>query len=170
MRKILKYTSVIAILLLLSSFAKYYMAKASVLEMSGYILFEDKKVEGAIVKLYQNNVIVNKLNTKINARFKFLLFSENEYMIEVSKEGMMDSRIYINTKNNGFLDDKYYFEFIVDMLDASKYKNIDASDLDFPTAIIKYDAGEDEYVHDIAYTSKVKKDLKRMNDDLNNKK
>ncbi|MCB0381446.1 MAG: hypothetical protein KDD24_09335, partial [Flavobacteriales bacterium] len=63
-----------------------------------------------------------------------------------------------------------YFEFIVDLIDADKYKNVDASVLDFPTAIIKYDAGEDEYVHDKGYTMQVRNDMKKMNEQLNKKK
>lgn len=152
-----------------SSFVKYLAAKASVLEISGYILKDEKKVEGSLVKLYQNNVVVSKMITKSNARFKFLLFSDNEYMIEVTKEGLMEERIYINTKSSADLDDKYFFEFIIDLVDANKYKNVDASNLDFPTAIIKYDAGEDEYVHDKGYSQQVRNDLKKINEQLDKK-
>lgn len=170
MKKIVVLAALLISMVTLSSFAKYLAVKASVLEMSGYILKDEKKVEGSLVKLYQNNVIVNKMLTKSNARFKFLLFSDNEYMIEVSKDGFMEERVYINTKSAANLDDKYFFEFIVDLVDANKYKNVDASNLDFPTAIIKYDAGEDEYVHDKGYTQQVRNDLKKMNDQLSKKK
>ena len=170
MKNLYYYSALIISILVCFSFAKYIAVKASVLEMSGYVLKNDKKVEGSLVKLYQNNVIVNKLITKSNARFKFLLFSDNEYMIEVSKEGSLDERVYINTKSLHDLNDKYYFEFIVDLMDAQKYKNVDVSSLDFPTAIIKYDAGEDEFVHDVGYTQQVRNDLKKMNVQLNNNK
>jgi hypothetical protein len=169
MKKIYLYIAIIVFVLTLSSFVKYIAVKASVLEMSGFILKDDKKVEGALVKLYQNNTIVNKMLTKSNARFKFLLFSDNEYMIEVTKEGFMEERVYINTKISADLDDKYFFEFIVDLMDANKFKNVDASNLDFPTAIIKYDVGEDEYVHDKGYSQQVRNDLKKMNEQLNKK-
>lgn len=81
----------------------------------------------------------------------------------------MDERIYINTKAKFDLDEKYFFEFIVDMIDVNKYKNIDKSNLDFPTAIIKYDASEDEYVHDKGYSQQVHNDLKKMNEQINKK-
>lgn len=170
MKKIFTY-SIVAFLTILcfSSFVKSYFVKPSVLDMSGYILFNDKKVEGALVKLYENNVIVNKMQTKANARFRFMLFSNNEYMIEVSKQGFMDERVYINTKTNADLLDKYFFEFIVDLVDENKYKNVDASSLDFPTAIIKYDAGEDDYVHDKGYSQQVRNDLKKLNEQINKK-
>lgn len=170
MKKVILYPTVVVLFVTLISFISKISVKPSVLEMSGYVLKDEKKIEGALVKLYQNNTIVNKMLTKSNARFKFLLFSDNEYMIEVSKAGMMDERVYINTKNTGDLDDKYYFEFIIDLIDANKYKNVDASSLDFPTAIIKYDAGEDEYVHDKGYTMQVRNDMKKMNEQLNKKK
>lgn len=170
MRKIFIY-SILALLSIFcfSSFIKSYIAKPSVLDMSGYILYNDKKVEGALVKLYENNVIVNKMQTKANARFRFMLFSNNEYMIEVSKIGFMDERVYINTKTNADLLDKYFFEFIVDLVDENKYKNVDASSLDFPTAIIKYDVGEDDYVHDKGYSLQVRNDLKKLNEQINKK-
>lgn len=170
MKKFLTYTTVAFFLVVgLSSFVKNYMAKPSVLDMSGYVLFNDKKVEGALVKLYENNIVVNKMQTKSNARFRFMLFSNNEYMIEISKQGYMDERVYINTKTNADLLDKYFFEFIVDLVDENKYKNVDASSLDFPTAIIKYDAGEDDYVHDKGYSQQVRNDLKKLNDQINKK-
>lgn len=87
MKKSILYTSIIVFGITLVSFVSKMAVKPSILEMSGYVLKEDKKMEGALVKLYQNNTIVNKMLTKSNARFKFLLFSDNEYMIEVSKEG-----------------------------------------------------------------------------------
>jgi hypothetical protein len=170
MKKFLTYTTIAFFLVVgLSSFVKNYMAKPSVLDMSGYVLFNDKKVEGALVKLYENNIVVNKMQTKSNARFRFMLFSNNEYMIEISKQGYMDERVYINTKTNADLLDKYFFEFIVDLVDENKYKNVDASSLDFPTAIIKYDAGEDDYVHDKGYSQQVRNDLKKLNDQINKK-
>lgn len=169
MKKILVFSLVVIALLGFSSFVKTYMASPSVLDMSGYVLYGEKKVEGALVKLYENNVIVNKMQTKANSRFRFLLFSNNEYMIEISKQGFMDERVYINTKSNGDMDDKYFFEFIVDLVNENKYKNVDASSLDFPTAIIKYDLGEDDYVHDKGYSQQVRNDLKKLNEQINKK-
>lgn len=169
MKKILVFSLAAIALVGLSSFVKTYMASPSVLDMSGYVLHNEKKVEGALVKLYENNVIVNKMQTKANSRFRFLLFSNNEYMIEISKQGFMDERVYINTKSNADMDDKYFFEFIVDLVDENKYKNVDASSLDFPTAIIKYDLGEDDYVHDKGYSQQVRNDLKKLNEQINKK-
>jgi len=170
MKKILIFSILVTIVLGFSSFVIAYMAKPSVLDISGFVLQNDKKVEGALVKLYENNLVVNKMQTKANSRFRFLLFSNNEYMIEISKEGFMDERVYVNTKTKAELLDKYFFEFIVDLVDEKKYKNVDASSLDFPTAIIKYDAGEDDYVHDKGYSQQVKNDLKKLNEQINKKK
>jgi hypothetical protein len=169
MKKVVIFPLVVVALLTFSSFVKTYLASPSVLDMSGYVLYNEKKVEGAMVKLYENNVIVNKMQTKANSRFRFLLFSNNEYMIEISKQGFMDERVYINTKSNADMADKYFFEFIVDLVDENKYKNVDASSLDFPTAIIKYDLGEDDYVHDKGYSQQVRNDLKKLNEQINKK-
>lgn len=154
----------------LVAFIYAYKAVGSVLDLSGYVLIDDKKVEGATVKLYENNVVVNKMITKSNSRFRFLLFSNNEYMVEVSKPGFFDERVYINTKSNSDMLDKYYFEFVVDLMNENTYKNVDASSLDFPTAIVKYDKGEDDYIHDKGYSEQVRSDLRKLNEQINKKK
>jgi hypothetical protein len=51
MKKILVFSLAAIALLGLSSFVKTYMASPSVLDMSGYVLHNEKKVEGALVKL-----------------------------------------------------------------------------------------------------------------------
>jgi len=161
MKTTVKYIGIVIGLISLSAFALLKVAP-SVLDISGYILLDDKKVEGAIVKLYQDNLIVDKLSTKKNGKFRFMLFSDSEYMIEVSKQDCVDERIYISTKNEGTMDDKYYFEFIADLMKLKEFKGINFSNLDFPTAIIKYDKDDDEYVHDKVYSKNVRADLRAM--------
>lgn len=156
------------IVLLVTSFLLLFVISSktilaqSVLDASGYILLDEKKVESAMIKLYQNNLIVDKQSTKKNGKFRFILFSNNEYMIEINKPGCVPERVYISTENSGNLADKYYFEFAVDLMKLKEFEGVDVSNLDFPTAIIKYDSKADEYVHDKLYSKSVRADLRKM--------
>lgn len=167
MRRVVKYFLILFGFIVFSAFI-WLNTSPSVLDVSGYVLLDNNKVEGAIVKLYQDNIIVDKLITKKNGKFRFLLFSNFEYMLEISKPECVSERIYVNTKNEGDMDDKYYFEFVADLMKLKEFEGVDMSNLDYPTAIIKYDFDEDEYVHDKVYSKNVRADLRKMKEQKTN--
>jgi hypothetical protein len=165
MKQIVRTSLFFIPIILFSAFSSMMSVNPSVLDASGYILEDDKKVEGAIVKLYQDNLIVDKLSTKKNGKFRFILFSNSEYMIEINKTDCVPERVYLSTKNAGDLADKYYFEFVVDLMKLKEFEGVDVSNLDFPTAVINYDADKDEYVHDKMYSRSVRADLRKMKEE-----
>ena len=136
-------------------------AKASSLEIKGYVYHNDEKVSDAEVRLYQNNRVVQKAITK-KSKFQFILFSDMRYMVEIIKDGFVTERIQISTKEKTEFSGKYLYEFKVDLMELKKFKGVDISDLDFPTALIKYNAEEGEYLHDVAYSQQVKDQLKKL--------
>lgn len=146
-----------------------FPAKTSSLEIRGYVYEDDKKVEQALVKLYQNNKIVKMSKTK-KSKFQFILFSGKQYMVEINKPGSITERIQISTKERTEFGGKYLYEFRVDLIKASKYKGVDVSNLDFPTAIIGYNADEGEYMHDEAYSKQVRADLRKIKQEAKAKK
>ena len=73
-----------------------YPEKLSSLEIKGYVFEKDEKVNGAMVRLYQNNKIVQMTKTK-KSKFEFVLFSGMRYMVEVVKPGSVTERIQIST-------------------------------------------------------------------------
>ena len=91
-------------------------------------------------------------------------------MVEIQKQGTITERIQISTEAKTEYGGKYLYEFRVDLMNASKFKGVDISSLDFPTAIINYDEIEGEYMHDLAYSKQVKKDLKKLKEAAKNKK
>ena len=164
------------ILLLLVSFValsgainRMAPAKASSLEIKGYVFENDDKVDAALVKLYQDNKIVQMTKTK-KSKFQFILFSGKQYMVEINKEGAITERIQISTKERTEFGGKYLYEFRVDLMKASKFKGVDISALDFPTAVIKYNSEEGEYMHDEAYSRQVRADLKKLKIEAKTKK
>ena len=165
MKRIIRAALFSTSIILFSAFSSMIAVNPSVLDASGYVLEDDKKVEGAIVKLYQDNLVVDKLSTKKNGKFRFMLFSNSEYMIEINKTDCVPERVYLSTKNEGNLADKYYFEFVVDLMKLKEFEGVDVSNLDFPTAVINYDVDADEYVHDKMYSKSVRADLRRMKEE-----
>ena len=143
--------------------------KESSLEIKGYVFENNEKVNGALVRLYQNNKIVQMTKTK-KSKFEFILFSGMRYMIEVVKPGFVTERIQISTVERTEFGGKYVYEFRVDLMKASKFEGVDVSNLDFPTAIIKYSPEEGEYVHDVVYSKQVKADLRKMREEARAKK
>ena len=136
--------------------------KTSSLEIRGYIFKNEEKIDNALVKLYQNNKIVQLVNTKKGNKFQFILFSGMMYMVEVEKVGFITEKIQISTKENTEFNGKYLYEFKVDLMNENKFKGVDISNLDFPTALIKYNADEGEYMHDVVYSQFVSAELKKL--------
>jgi len=91
-------------------------------------------------------------------------------MLEINKEGSITERIQISTEENTQFGGKYLYEFRIDLVSASKFKGVDISNLDSPTAIIKYDEDEGEYMHDEAYSKQVKADFKKLMQEAQAKK
>jgi hypothetical protein len=145
-----------------SSTEKASFTKASILEIKGYVFHREEKMEKAFIKLYQNNKVVQMMYTKKAGKFQFLLFSGMQYMIEINKPGFVSERIQISTKEKTEFGGKYLYEFRVDLMDEKKFKGVDISNLDFPTAIINYNIEEGEYMHDEAYSKQVKTDMKKL--------
>ena len=162
MKKVYSLTSVLILLIILiGAKPPYAPAKSSSLEIKGYVIKDDVKINDAGVRLYQNNQIVEKAMTK-KGKFEFILFSDMEYMVEIFKPGCITERIQISTKEKTEFSGKYTYEFQVDLMDLRKFKGVDISDLDFPTALIKYNSEEGEYMHDVPYSRTVKKELTRL--------
>lgn len=162
MRKVYSLASVIILfVILIGASAPYPPAKSSSLEIKGYVFKGDERVGDAKVSLYQNNQVVQKAITK-KSKFQFILFSDMRYMVEISKEGCVTERIQISTKEKTEFAGKYLYEFKVDLMDMKKFEGVDISDLDFPTALIKYNSEEGEYLHDVAYSKQVKDELKKL--------
>jgi len=136
--------------------------KSASLEVKGYVYHNEDKVDDALVKLYQNNKVVQMVKIKKGGKFQFILFGGLEYMIEINKIDFVTERIQISTKEKTEFNGKYVYEFRVDLLELKAFKGVDISNLDFPTALIKYNAKEGEYMHDITYSETVKQEMKKL--------
>ncbi len=149
-------------LLFISLFLFSSFSGTNVLEIKGHVNHNEKSIEKVMVVLYQNNKAVNKLFTKKNGKFQFVLFSNINYTIEVSKNSFINEKIQISTKNNKANRGKYFYEFKIDLTKRSKFKGVDISSLDFPTALIEYNPSKGEYEHNKKYAKYVKSEFKKL--------
>ncbi len=139
MKEVKLYSTLILLFVIMVSAKVPAPAKSSSLEIKGYVFKDDQKVENATVKLYQHNKIV-----------------------EISLDGYITERIQISTLERTEFSGKYMYEFRVDLMDDKEFKGVDISDLDFPTALIKYNPEEGEYLHDEDYSKSVNKQMKAL--------
>jgi len=111
-------------LLFISLFLFSSFSGTNVLEIKGHVNHNEKSIEKVMVVLYQNNKAVNKLFTKKNGKFQFVLFSNINYTIEVSKNSFINEKIQISTKNNKANRGKYFYEFKIDLTKRSKAMSV----------------------------------------------
>jgi len=139
--------------------------KTSSLEVKGYVFQNNEKVDLAFIKLYQNNKVVQMMNTKKGGKFQFILFSGMLYMVEINKPGCITERIQISTEEKTEFGGKYLYEFKVDLMNEKDFTGVDISNLDFPTALIKYNEDKGEYLHDETYSKFVKDELRKLKEE-----
>lgn len=170
--KYLKLTLILisSVLVLAFTYKATFADKPNALEIKGYIFHNETKIENATVKLYQDNTIVQKIHTKKSGKFQFLLFNDINYTIEIEMDKFITERIKVSTKDKTEFGGKYLYEFRVDLMKASKFKGVDISNLDFPTAIIKYNQKLGEYSHDENYAKEVKAEMKKLKAEAKNAK
>ncbi|MGD1845100.1 MAG: hypothetical protein ACFB10_06870 [Salibacteraceae bacterium] len=114
------------------------------LNVFGFIYDKDVKIKEATVTLYDGNRIVKTIQTKKNGKFLFQLNRNRDYTIEIKKDTYVTKRVSISTKvphGVGWLPD---FDFDTSLLKVEKFRGIDISDLDFPSALIAYDTKDKE--------------------------
>lgn len=153
--KSLIYISIIAVLgsISIPAFTQDTSAVESfeILSIGGIISHLDEPIEGVKVELWEGNKVVSETLTKKNGKFKFTLFSEKIYTIELSKKSYYAKRVSINTKLNGADADFQKFPFDIGMTLKGE-KQFDEYLKDYPVALIEYHRTRKEFVFDKEYT------------------
>ncbi len=137
--------------------------KSSILELKGYVYDGEEKVDGVMIRLYQNERVVKKVLTKRNAKFEFILFKNSRYKIEIVKDGYVKEFILVATKESpDYSNKKYVFEFGVDLKKLEEFKGMELTDFDYPSAKISYDVESNEYTHDKFYDKMIKTRIAKL--------
>jgi len=131
------------------------------LDIYGIALDENNEpINGVNVTLYKQNseqelTEVTSVDYHDHA-FSFKLDADEHYTIEVAKDGFVTRSISISTAlpASVSLKDIFHYEFEVQMVKNSD--NLDPYYLDFPVALISYDAKHDVFDNSDTYTMRIK--------------
>jgi hypothetical protein len=145
-----------------SLFAQEKHYRPNILLIRGYVSYGNENIDSALVLLYQNDKIVKKVKTAKKSEFKFILFRDSKYIIEVIKEGFISERILISKESTDFSDRKYIFDFCVDLMNAKEFEGLGLTSFDFPTAKINFCCDDNDYIYDVEYDNKIKVKINKL--------
>lgn len=144
------------------------------LEVLGIALdADDKPIDGVEVKLFKENDETewSEITSVMHHdhSFDFKLESNEYYTIEISKPGYVTRSIGISTKIPATvsLKDMFHYEFEVNLFREKK----EANDyyLDFPVALISYDAKRDVFDYNSNYTKHIKTMIEQNTGEASNR-
>ncbi|MCB0761375.1 MAG: hypothetical protein KDC12_07640 [Flavobacteriales bacterium] len=123
------------------------------LPVVGLVTQEGKRCKDALINVYDGNQLVNQFHTEKNGRFQLLLHTGKYYTIEVIKDKYVTKRIAFNTDMGNRRIDIPVYECDLDIVPEAIFDGIDIDDLDFPMAIVSYDADTRTFQHNEEYTT-----------------
>lgn len=131
------------------------------LEVDGKINNASQGEDGicTIELVSSNKVIATAVLKGRKNKFKFLLEKGIVYTIKISKQGYVTRVVCIDTKMDAGDEDLYNFSFETKLIKKSDADKLNKEYLDFPIALIFFDAKKECFVYDKEYTSKIKKEI-----------
>ncbi|MBL4755440.1 MAG: hypothetical protein JKY52_17825 [Flavobacteriales bacterium] len=131
--------------------------------IDGRVTEGSKKLEKAIITLTKNGVFEKKTRSASNGKFSLVLLPENEYLIEISKDGYVAKRIAVST--TGVPEEKVgqgFPAFPVEIDIFRQMEGLDTEILDKPVGKIKYYDKADEFDFDKVYVRQIKAKLDKL--------
>jgi len=132
------------------------------LSVEGKLLLKDeKKSDGAILRIEKNSQIVDKINLEKRGDFNYDLELNNEYILHFVKNGYITKKIEVNTNVPSGKESKsfqpLYFEVEI-------FKSVPDSDLGpfkHPVGKIVYNSSIDEFDYDVDYSRKIQNQIRK---------
>ena len=169
MRKFFSYQSFVITLLMMLLLCVIPEVHAQwTLDIGGTVKNKEtkKRFEGVTITVKRNGTSWKTLTSPDNGRFDISLEPNAIYMVEFSKPGYVTKRMEFSTKNVPEEDAKYGFEFPMEMTLFEKREGLDVSILDKPIAKVAFDPNTGYMDYDPEYTKSIKKEIERMNKEL----
>ena len=163
--------SVLSCSLILFSFTKgeEEVVPETFFKIKGIVNSNDKKQEDVVVRLFKRNQKVDSTYTSKSGKFNFELERNTHYMIELEKYGFEKSRVKVDTHRKGVSEENEgnFYDLAIDLeifseITDKKGSEEDKDILDFPIAMIEYNAKEDAFVANTKYTKYVKAEIKKI--------
>lgn len=125
----------------------------TVLTIEGEITHKTEKLASVLVELYEQNKMVDAFETKKNGKFKFFLYNNHIYTIQLTKEGYNPKKVTVNTWIPNDFEDETSFPFDLELDELSSL--IDGNKetlLEYPIAIISFDEKKGAFTFNKEYT------------------
>jgi len=142
MNTIIRKVTILFILLGLTT--GFVDASEVVFEVSGWVKKDDKKVKNAIVRVYEENKVIDETVTNIWVNFTFFLEADKEYYMTISSEGAKEKSIvfHTHTDKKELQSTDFFFEFIVDLYEAENL--VESS---FHQHMVMFDADVEDFIY-----------------------
>lgn len=132
-----------------------------VLKIGGEITYKAEKMSGVLVELYEQNRMVDAMETKKNGKFKFALYNNHIYTIQISKDGYFTKKIEVNTTVPNEFEDEVEYPFDMELEEYVANVSPKTEDLlEYPIALIAYDKKEQGFKYHKEYTKGLIEELK----------
>ncbi|MDF2438212.1 MAG: hypothetical protein K0Q95_2588 [Bacteroidota bacterium] len=145
-------------------------AKEYYLELRGYVrqlkgsenekANEIKPLDSVLITIYSGEIPYSELWTNKKGKCEFKLPLDKSFRIDIARKGFVTKSILVVTKVPNEQKDIFNFSFDVDLFES--VKGLDVSVLQNPIAKVSYNLATEGFAYDVAYTSKVNADLKKM--------
>jgi hypothetical protein len=131
------------------------------LDMQGLIYVGKSRGKAYIKVLEDTSVFLKTESDKHFGKTHFPLPFDRVFIVEISKEGFVSKKIKVDTHLPSLKRRRNMeFRFEADILEDIPGLNVEV--LKKPVAEIRYNSTFDSFIYDVEYTSKVKKELKKL--------
>jgi len=126
-------------------------SKSGFLPVFGTITKGGKKAKEAKIRVYEGNNLWTEFEANSKGNFESMLELNKYYTFEFISDGAVTKRIAVNTsvENKGLA--AIPFKCFVDLVPDEKVEGSDTSTLDFPVAIVRYNAKKRVFEPDLEY-------------------
>lgn len=125
--------------------------------VAGTVLVDGKKATEVVVHLYKDNEPAGDVKVEKNGTFSAELDIDHTYAFLITKEGYQNEMITIDASLPEGLVQYPAYECTVNMDPANKYAGKEEGFfLDFPAAIVSYNAEMGGFYHNEHYTDHIK--------------
>jgi tetratricopeptide (TPR) repeat protein/uncharacterized membrane protein YjjP (DUF1212 family) len=139
----------LAFVILFFIFANSVSGQTGFLVVNGYISKDSKPLPDATIDVTKNGSKAFQKKTGMDGKFEIKLELNNEFVVEVLKDGLLTQKFRFNTTlpPKEAVDKIYFFEVFTELF--QDYPGVDASCLDQPIIVVEYDAEERDFIFDI---------------------
>jgi hypothetical protein len=138
----------------------YLEIKGSVRQTRGKEKTDTKPIDSALISIYYSDHVFTKIWTNKKGKCAFRLPLNEDYRIEISKEGFTTKYFEVNAKLPHGKKGIFYFDFDLDLF--IKIAKLDISVLKKPIARVTFNKVSNQFTYDAAYTNRINLDLKKM--------